>query len=165
MFALLSYCHLAVSHLETNVAGWDDDDFWDDEPETTPEQVSIQKELEGSVYMIPDPLWRIKARDREDHPGACVHCALSARLCFLNKGTDVQSARRDRFLVVTVEPSAKNGLTKPTAFALDPRPIRLHKVLTFHRGKEWLGRLEEEYFRPMREHFETLSQFGGRSGP
>lgn len=142
-----------------------DDDFWDHQQDQASEQVSIEKELPGSVYMIPDRLWAIQAKGREDHPGACVHCDLSARLSFLNKGTDVYSARKGRFLLVIVVPSAKNGLGKPTAFALDPRRIRMHKLLTFHQGKEWLGRLEEEYFRVMRDHFDAISRLGGRSSP
>jgi hypothetical protein len=147
------------------VVHWIDDDFWDDRREPDLEQVPVEKELEGSVYMIPDQLWGFHAKGRQDHPGACVHCDLSARLSFLNKGTDLHSARLDRFALVIVESSTNNGLAKPTAFALDPRRMRLHKLLTFHEGKEWLGRLEEEHFRVMREHFEMLARLGGRADP
>jgi hypothetical protein len=144
------------------MARWDDDEYWDDAEESPP-LVPVVLELEGSVYMVPDRIWGIQAEGREDHPGACVRCDLVARLTFLNKGTDVRSARPSRFLYVTVEPSPQNGLSKPTAFALDPRRVRLHVLRCLHQGREWLGRLEDHHFRAMRQHFDGLLQLlGGR---
>jgi hypothetical protein len=142
------------------MARWEDDDFWDDLEPDPDSQVPVESELEGCVYMVPDRVWGFEAPDREDHPGACVECALIARLTFLNKGTDVRSARTDRYLVVIVEPSTQNKLQKTTAFALDPRRIRLHVLLNLHRSSRLLGQLEEVYFRPMREQFEALTGRG-----
>jgi hypothetical protein len=146
------------------MAHWDDDEFWDDAEESPP-QVSVTAELEGSVYMVADRLWGFHAEGREHHPGACVRCDVAARLAFLLKGTDLASARSGRFLYVNVEPSPENGLSKTTAFALDPRRIRLHVLRNLHRGQEWLGRLEHHYFLPMRQHFDARlrSAAGSRS--
>ena len=123
------------------MSGWDDDDYWDDEEEPPP-QVPVAEELERSVYMVPDQLWGFRAEGREDHPGACVRCDVAARLTFLNKGTDAECMRPDRFVYETVQPSTQNGLSKPTAFALDPQRIRLHKLRNLHQGREWLGCLD-----------------------
>jgi hypothetical protein len=146
------------------MACWDEEDYWDDAENDQP-QVPIVKELEGSVYMIPDRRWGFQAEGREDHPGACVRCDLPARMTYLNKGTDLHSARPDRFLYVTVEPSPQNGLSKPTAFALEPRRIRLHVIRYFHQGRELLGRLEDHYFRTMRQHFDDNFGLLGRGRP
>lgn len=134
---------------------WEEDEFWDDADEPPP-QVPVAGELEGSVYMVPDRLWGFRAEGREHHPGACVRCDVPARLAFLFKGTDLASARPSRFLYVNVEPSPQNGLDKPTAFAIDPRRIRLHVLRNLHQGRECIGRLEDHYFLAMRRHFETL---------
>jgi hypothetical protein len=150
---------------EKAMSSWGEDDYWDDGDEPSPPQVPVAQELEGSVYMVPDKLWGFRAEGREDHPGACVRCDVAARLTFLNKGTDVESKRPDRFVYEEVQPSTHNGLSKPTAFALDPRRIRLHKLRNLHQGREWLGRLEEHHFRGMRQHFDGLLQLFGRGQP
>ncbi len=146
------------------MARWDDEEFWDDADEP-PAQVPVAEELEGSVYMVPDRLWGFRAEGREHHPGTCVRCDVPARLAFLFKGTDLASARPDRFLYVSVEPSPQNGLAKPTAFALDPRRIRLHVLRNLHQGREWIGRLEDHYLLAMRRHFDALSRRPEGSGP
>jgi hypothetical protein len=111
--------------------------------------------------MVPDRLWNFQAPGRDHHPGACVRCDVVARLAFLCKGTDVGSARPDRYLYVTVEPSPGNGLSKPTAFALDPRRVRLHVLRCLHQGKELIGRLEDHYFCAMRGHFDAIVRLVG----
>jgi ECF sigma factor len=142
------------------MARWDEDDYWDDRDELQTRQrrprsdeeqeepshplpaVPVEQELEGSVYMVPDTLWEIFAPDRDDHPGVCVRCHLPARLAFLNKGTDPAFARPHLYLVVYIDPTPENGLGKRTAFALDPRRVRLHRLLTLHDSPRRLGRLE-----------------------
>jgi hypothetical protein len=164
------------------MARWEDDEFWtdsdehherfrfqdsdpgDDEPESLLEEPTTEA-LEGTVYMVPDPCWGFHIPHREDHPGACVCCDLGSRLTFLNKGTDPKAARGDRYLILVIEPTPENGLSKPTAFALDPRPIRLHRLLTLHHSPRRLGRLETHQFLTMRHHFDALRRLGGGDGP
>jgi hypothetical protein len=147
------------------MARWDEDDYWEDTDETPDSQVPVEEALQKSVYMVPDPFWGFEVFGRIEHPGVCVRCDLPNRQAFLNKGTDPRSARTDRYLVLSVEPSAENGLRKPTAFALDPRAVRLHKLLNLHKSPGPCGRLEDVYFRLMEEHFENLLRLLGRKSP
>lgn len=107
-----------------------------------PQVLDPENELPGSVYMVPDRVWRFQAFGREDHPGACARCDVRLRQAWMFKGTDPASVRLDRYSVLLVEPSPENGLSKTTAFALEPRQVRLHKVLLLHRSTRRLGRLE-----------------------
>jgi hypothetical protein len=135
------------------VAHWDDEDRDGNDLEP---QLPVEQELVGSVYMVPDHLWKFRTPGREDHPGVCVWVDLKTRLAFLYKGTDLSAARADRTELILVEPSEENGLNKPTALSLDPHCIRLHILLNLHRSPRWLGRLEVAALFPLRQHFEAL---------
>jgi hypothetical protein len=89
--------------------------------------------------MVPDSHWGIST-SRPDHPGACVHYQ-DGRAPVLVKGTDRYNPR-DLRPYYEVEPSAENGLNKPTAFELYPRYIRLHRLRLYY-PERYLGRLDE----------------------
>jgi hypothetical protein len=142
---------------------WDDDD-WDDGRDEPP-AVPVEEALPGSVYFVPDEVWGFEALHRLDHPGVCVGCDVPRRWGWLYKGTDARAAVAARYDALVVPPSPENGLGKPTAFALEPRAVRLHKVLTWHVSSRRLGQLEDEYFRPMRVHFLAIIEANRRTPP
>jgi hypothetical protein len=146
----------------------DQEDSWDEaglaEPDE-PQVVDPEHELPGSVYMVPDRVWGFQALGREDHPGACARCDVGLRQVWMFKGTDPASARLDRYSVLLVEPSAENGLHKTTAFALEPRQVRLHKVLLLHRSTRRLGRLEPAELQSLQAELLRSFTAGPPAGP
>jgi hypothetical protein len=144
---------------------WDDED-WDEETDgAAPRLIPLEEELPGSVYFVPDEAWGFRAPHRRDHPGVCVACDVPGRRGWLYKGTDAGAAVVERYDALLVEPSDENGLGKLTAFALEPRAIRLHKILTWHAPPRQLGRLEDRHFRPMRAHFLAIVQANRHGQP
>jgi hypothetical protein len=90
--------------------------------------------------MVPDRHWDITT-SRDDHPGACVHYQPGDRGAILLKGTDAEHPRSLKGYYV-VAPTEQNGLDKPTAFEIYPRPFRLHRLLLYY-PERYLGRLDE----------------------
>lgn len=96
----------------------------------------------GTVYRVPDAWWGFDAVGRNEHPGACTAVQSEAGQAILLKGTDARNVRRTYSHHVIVKPTTSNGLAKPTAFALEPRPFRMHRVALLHRERQ-LGRLDD----------------------
>ncbi len=155
---------------------WDDDELWDDrdepvrrtrapseeEPEPAADLVPLEPELEGSIYRITDKLPGIKARGRDQHPGLCVRCDVSARIACMSLGRDAQSPWAVAGATLPVEPSESNGLTKCTAFDLAPWTMRLPVLRLIHMEEGPIGRLEADLFTRIRTHIDRITQ--GRPG-
>jgi hypothetical protein len=118
-------------------------------------EVDPGKDLPGSIYMVPDKFWGFEAVGRIDHPGACVFCDVSGGSATLVKGTDLFSARGGRHEILIVDPSAGNGLLKPTAFAIAPRLFKIRRVALLHFDRR-LGALETEHLTYLQEQLLRL---------
>jgi hypothetical protein len=62
---------------------------------------------------------------------------------------DGRAWRYGRYAVLVVEPTAENGLTRPTAFALEPRDIDLRILRRVHLEEGPRGRVAPEVLRAM----------------
>jgi hypothetical protein len=154
------------------MSSWDEDELWDDrdepirsarlptddEPAPPIHPVPLEPELEGSVYRISDKLWWFRVWNRDDHPGLCVRCECTGQIAVMCLGRDVASPWALAGTAVEVAPGARNGLTKPTAFALAPWPVSLRLLRLIHTEGGWLGRLEADVFDRIREHIDWLER-------
>jgi hypothetical protein len=161
------------------VPSWDEEEWWDDRDEPAFERVrrprrsrdepdepgapdeptvpvSMQVELEGSVYRIPTALWWFTVTNRRDRPGVCVRCDLPARVAVLCPGRDPDSPWSLAATVILIEPTANNGLTKSTAFALTPWPVDIRMLQLIHNAGERMGRLEGHVYAQIRRHIDWL---------
>lgn len=149
---------------------WDADEGWDDRDEPAFERfrkrpskdqdedsadepgfpVPMELELEGSIYRIPSVLWWFPAPNRHDRPGLCVRCDLSAGVAVMCPGRDPNSPFSQGPLVVLVDRTPGNGLTKRTAFALTPWTISLRMLQLIHNDGERMGRLEIDIYTVIR---------------
>jgi hypothetical protein len=162
------------------MARWEDDDCWSDaddprdlrhvrptrpldeaEPEPAPPLVPVEEAFVGSVYWVSDRLWKIPPSDRVAHPGICVRCDLRSQRAVMVKGTSVRENRAWRYncyAVVVVEPTAENGLIRPTAFALEPRNIDLRILRRVHLEEGPRGRVAPEVLRAIEEGLAELER-------
>jgi hypothetical protein len=117
---------------------------WPDEPERPePPPVTTLEPLEdlpGAVFMVPNAQWGFASPTSEDHPGACLVFQPHDHSAVLLQGTDAVRVNGDPGYYVVAATSA-NGLLKATAFRLEPRYFRLHKVRLFY-PERYLGRLD-----------------------
>jgi hypothetical protein len=116
-----------------------------DEPERPepPHVVTLEplRDLPGAVFMVPNAQWGFASSTSEDHPGACLVFQSHDRSAVLLQGTDAaRLSSAQGYYVVPATPD--NGLLKPTAFRLEPRYFRLHKVRLFY-PERYLGRLDD----------------------
>jgi len=123
--------------------------------EGEPVFINSQEELPGSVYKVPDKMWGFDAVGRIEHPGACTSCTPHQRQAVLLQGTDAKLAGRGYPQVVVISPSAPNGLTKPTAFAVEPRIFRLRKVELLAKDRR-IGTLEPAELNLLRNALERV---------
>lgn len=100
-----------------------------------------EQSYRGSVYRVPDGWWGFDAVGRKEHPGACTAVNVEAGQAVLLKGTDARNVRGNSSRHVILQPTDSNGLLKPTAFALEPRTFRLHRVTLLHHERQ-MGRLD-----------------------
>lgn len=117
-------------------------------------EIDVEMELPGSVYMVPDKFWGFQAIGRDDHPGACTRCDAAAALAILVKGSDIAGLRGLHGYLV-IGPTRDNGLKKPTAFALQPRPFRLRRVLLMHPNRR-IGQLDADDALRLQRELERL---------
>jgi hypothetical protein len=110
---------------------------------TPPAVFDPHDDLPGAVFMVPNRHWGFEGSSSEDHPGACAHYQERARQAILVKGTDADNVRSPRPFYF-VAPTARNGLSKKTAFELVPRYFRLHRIRLFYpeRHLGWLDDAE-----------------------
>ena len=158
---------------------WDEEEWWDDAdepafvrirkpskpsdeeeagraPGAPGEPVPVEDELEGSIYRIPTALWWFDVSNRRDRPGVCVRCDLPARVAVLCPGRDPDSPWSKATTVMVVPPTADNGLTKATAFALTPWPVDLRMLQLIHNDDSRMGRLDPDVFERLRGHIDWL---------
>jgi len=143
---------------------WDEDEVWLEGRRSrrgaeyrapAKEQVGAlaEDELPGSIYFVRHAVWKFPTRQPKDRPGVCVACEVPARWAWLCRGIDAASPVLRTHDAVLVPPSAPNGLEKLTAFLVEPCGVRLHRLLTLHDSPRRIGRLEDEYLRPLRQSF------------
>jgi len=104
----------------------------------------------GLVLYVRDYLWGFDAPSRYSHPGACLGIDDRTQRATMLKGTDEQSGVAQSGPCYVVEPSATNGLTKPTAFGLEPRKIKL-RPLELSAPTHTLGLLNSEEIRSLQQ--------------
>jgi hypothetical protein len=124
-------------------------------------EVDPERDLPGSVYAVPDSYWGFEAPGRTSHPGACAHCSAAGQHATFVKGTDVRSSRPNITPILLIQPSAANGLSKETAFALAPRRLRLHKAVLLHYDRK-MGALDPDDLARLRGELTRL--FGQAPG-
>ena len=103
--------------------------------------VDLKNDLPRSIYDVPDRFWGFHAFSRDMHPGACLEA--NVHHAKLVQGTDHASYAAARHTCVLVDPSPENGLSKKTAFILEPRRFRAKKIGLMHFDR-LRGRLSEE---------------------
>jgi hypothetical protein len=143
----------------------DDDEEASTAPAEQPVQVPLEQELPGSVYFIPHDIWDFPTHNPKDRPGVCVGCDLPTRWTWLFRGVDAHSPVTKSYEVILVEPTKPNGLEKQTAFLVEPYPVRLHRLLTFHAPPSLIGRLETVYFQPIHTRFLDIVRANRREEP
>ena len=128
---------------------------FDDEgvQETEVMGVDPERDLPGSTYRVPNSYWDIPGGTF--HPGACAWCSIAKQIATFVKGTDVKSARSDITPTLIIQPSPLNGLSKPTAFALAPRPITLKKAVLLHYDRK-MGILDPKDLAELRQRLSRL---------
>jgi len=109
--------------------------------------------LAGDLFQVPDKWWGFDAFGRSDHPGACVGYVPPGFNVTMLKGTDLRSARYDEVHVL-VQNDATNGLLKPTAFAIKPRPFSARRIALL--SDERIGQLSRNDLERMRSELVRL---------
>ena len=104
------------------------------------ELVDLENDLPRTIYAVPDKFWEFEAFGRESHPGACVQANMHEQLAVLVLGSDFN---RRSVSHVLIQPSHENGLTKETAFGLEPKSFALRKIGLLHFDRK-LGILSTE---------------------
>ena len=114
-------------------------------------------ELIGHLYRVPDKWWGFEAYGRVEHPGACVGYDRRGVHVTMLKGTDPKSARYEHVHVL-VDASDSNGLSKQTAFQIQPRTFRARRVALLY-PERFLGSLSSKDLERMQA--ELIRLFGG----
>lgn len=114
--------------------------------------IITDQDLIGSIYSIKDDIWNFPHSGREGHPGACLHAAEEHNRASLVHGTDANSyiAKLYHKNSYIIETNFQNGLTKITAFILQPYHIRRRKLLLYHIDRK-IGCLNEKDVAVMRD--------------
>ena len=121
---------------------------------TEPKSITCSEEkLLASVLMVPDATLRIRAEDRQAHPGAYLkRCKSDPDYAYLSLGTSSLGSyyitrNRERYVFVTPDPWT-NGLSKTTAFKLIPYYLKHRTLEQICLKRGLLGYLKEgEYQR------------------
>jgi hypothetical protein len=118
------------------------------------EAIVPERDLPGSVYMVPDKFWGFSAVGRTEHPGACTACLSEEQVAILLKGRDAVTLR-GKAAHWFVDPSPGNGLEKITAFELLPYRFPLRRVLLMHPQRR-VGQLAADDLDGMHRALERL---------
>ena len=145
-----------MSNTRRDTSGHAEEDAWDRKAEADIiHQFDVAKELPRSVYRVPDGIWGFHAEGRMEHPGVCVSVNPQSGTAFMLKGTDAQRAVARWRTYVVVNPDATNRLSKPTAFALEPRRFRIRKIVLLHHDRK-IGSLASADFERLQSELRRV---------